>query len=132
MRSSGSTFGLTDAEWDDAKSELREAILNAAWGRRMTWYGECAAQVTAVHVDAYSALMNHLLGAIFEDEHTAGRPPLTAIVTHKEGDKEPGPGFYEMAKQLGYRFNEPYVFWSTAVQQVFKLHGRPQRSSPRR
>ncbi len=34
--------------------------------------------------------MNHLLGANFEDEHAAGRPVLTSIVTHKYGDKEPG------------------------------------------
>jgi hypothetical protein len=66
--------------------------------------------------------------AILEDEHEAGRPLLTAIVTHKYGDKEPGNGFYDMARKLGYRFPEPFVFWSAQVQEVFKAHGRPQPS----
>jgi hypothetical protein len=71
--------------------------------------------------------MNHLLGAIFRDEHEAGRPALTALVTHKHGDKEPGPGFYDMARKLGISFGEPYVYWSTQVQQVFQRYGRPRR-----
>jgi hypothetical protein len=125
MRSSESTFGLTDAEWEIAKGELKQAILNAAWRRRMTWYGEIAPKVEVVHVDAYSALMNHLLGAILEDEKALGRPLLTSIVTHKDGDKEPGDGFYDMARRLGYQFDDPLVFWATQVQEVFKLHGRP-------
>jgi hypothetical protein len=128
MRSSGATFGLTDGEWAIAKQELRQAILDAAWRRQMTWYGEIAPQVKVVHVQPFSALMNHLLGAILEDEVAAGRPLLTAIVTHKYGDKEPGDGFYDMARKLGYQFNEPFVFWSTQVQEVFTSHGRPERA----
>ncbi len=126
MRRSGSQFGLTDEQWEAAKSEVRAAILDAARDRRMTWYGEIAGEVTVVVLDPYSALMNHLLGAVFEDEHAAGRPALTSIVTHKYGDKEPGAGFYDMARNLGYRFTEPYVFWAEQVQDVFKLHGRPR------
>ncbi|MBP2322666.1 hypothetical protein JOF56_003051 [Kibdelosporangium banguiense] len=129
MRRTPSTFGLSDATWDSAKAQLRAAILEAARARQMTWYSHVAAQVTAVHVDPFSALMNHLLGAILEDEHAADQPLLTAIVTHKDGDKEPGPGFYDMARSLGYRFDEPYVFWATQVQDIFKQHGQPRRRS---
>ena len=46
--------------------------------------------------------MNHLLGAILEDEVAAGRLLLTAIVTHKYGDKESGDGFYDMTRTLGF------------------------------
>ncbi|MEU7990101.1 hypothetical protein AB0B56_35085 [Streptosporangium canum] len=127
MRRSGSQFGLTDEQWDVAKEEVRQAILNAAYDRRMTWYGEVASEVATVKLDPHSALMSHLLGAVFEDEHKAGRPALTSIVTHKYGDKEPGKGFYEMARSLGYRFDESYVFWAQQVQDIFKLHGRPDR-----
>lgn len=126
MRRAGSQFGLTDEQWEAAKSEVRAAILDAARDRRMTWYGEIAGEVTAVTLDPYSALMNHLLGAVFEDEHAASRPALTSIVTHKYGDKEPGAGFYDMARRLGYQFTEPYVFWAEQVQNVFKLYGRPR------
>lgn len=125
MRRSGSQFGLSDEQWEEAVSEVRAAILEAAGDRRMTWYGEVASKVESVAVEPYSALMNHLLGAVFEDEHAHRRPALTSIVTHKDGDKEPGGGFYEMARSLGYSFSEPYVFWAQQVQDVFKLYGRP-------
>jgi hypothetical protein len=127
VRRSGAQFGLNDKEWDAAKSEVRDAILDAAYDRRMTWYGEVAGKVSTVPLDPYSPLMNHLLGGVFEDEHEAGRPALTSIVTHKYGDKEPGSGFYEMARSLGYRFREPYIFWAQQVQDVFKLYGKPGR-----
>lgn len=127
MRRTASQFGLTDEQWNTAKHEVRSAILEAAYDRRMTWYSEVAAQVEVIHLEPYSTLMNHLLGAVFEDEHDAGRPALTSIVTHKYGDKEPGPGFYSEARALGYRFTEPFVFWAEQVQNVFKVHGRPDR-----
>lgn len=130
MQGSSARFGLTDDEWREAKEQLRSAILEAAVDRQMTSYGQIAPKVTTVRVEAFSPLMNHLLGEIFSDELASGRPPLTAIVTHKDGDKEPGRGFYDMARKLGERFTEPFVYWSTAVQDVFKLYGRPPR--PRR
>ena len=127
MKRSNYRFGLTTDEWEQAKDQLRRAILAAAWERRMAHYAEVARAVTVTTVDPHSGLMNHLLGEIFEEEHAVGRPALTSIVTHKDGDKEPGPGFYEQARSLGYQFDEPYVFWSTQVQNVFKEHGRPAR-----
>jgi hypothetical protein len=127
MRRSGSQFGLSDEQWSEAVREVREAILDAAYDRRMTWYGEVASQVTCISLDPYSALMNHLLGAVFEEECESKRPALTSIVTHKYGDKEPGAGFYDMARSLGYRFSEPYVFWAEQVQAVFKTFGKPDR-----
>jgi hypothetical protein len=127
MKRSDYRFGLTSDQWEKAKRQLRQAILAAAWERRMTHYAEVARAVTVTPVEPHSGLMNYLLGEIFEDEHAAGRPALTSIVTHKDGDKEPGPGFYDQARSLGYRFDEPFVYWSTQVQAVFKEHGHPVR-----
>ena len=56
----GFPVGLTDQEWSDAVREVREAILEAAYERRMTWYGEVASQVTCIRLDPYFSLMNHL------------------------------------------------------------------------
>lgn len=124
MRRSASRFGLTDEQWDHAKADVRAAILDAAHERRMTSYAEVASKVAAVRLDPYSSLMNHLLGAVFEDERAVGEPALTSIVTHKYGDKEPGPGFYQQARALQYQFTEPFVFWAEQVQEVFKRHGK--------
>jgi hypothetical protein len=117
MKRSAARFGLSDEQWEAAVSEVRAAILEAAYDYRMTWYGEVASKVSAVPLEPYSALMNPLLGEVFEMEHRVGRPALTALVTHKDGDKEPGPGFYDMARSLGCQFSEPYVYWTTEVEK---------------
>jgi hypothetical protein len=131
MKRSEAHFGLTDQEWDTAVAQLREAIMDAAWNRSMTSYGEIANNVTVRILDPHSTVMNYLLGEIFEQEHNAGSPLLTSIVTHKHGDKEPGPGFYDMARSLGYEFDDPLIFWATKVQEVFDTYGRPPRRRSR-
>jgi hypothetical protein len=128
VKRSTAQFGMTDEDWDTAVGEVREAILEAARDRRMTCYTEIAERVDSVSVEPHSALMNHLLGAVFERECADQRPALTSIVTHKYGDKEPGAGFYDMARSLGYRFAEPYIFWAQQVQDVFKMYGEAGRN----
>lgn len=126
MKKSESRFGLSEAEWVEAVNEVREAIVRAAEDRRLTCYSEIASEVEAIQLDPYSSLMNHLLGAVFEMEHRERRPVLTSLVTHKYGDKEPGEGFYEMARSLGYKFSNPHDFWWGQVEAVFKRYGRPR------
>ena len=42
MKRSDYKFGLSDERWNDVKAQLRTAIMDAAWDRRMTSYGEIA------------------------------------------------------------------------------------------
>lgn len=121
MKRTESTFGLSVEEWEEAKAQIVNTLRDRARDQRMVCYSDLAREVTTISLDPHSPQMNHLLGSVLQDEHEAGRPLITAIVTHKDGDKEPGPGFYEMARSLGYRFNEPFVFWATEVQRVFKF-----------
>ncbi|MGH9891546.1 MAG: hypothetical protein ACREA0_06090 [bacterium] len=121
MKRTESTFGLTLDEWEEAKDQIVTALRIRAGDRQMICYSDLAQEITAIRLDPHSPQMNHLLGSVLQDEHEAGRPLITAIVTHKDGDKEPGPGFYEMSRSLGYRFDEPFVFWATQVQEVFKF-----------
>ena len=127
MRRTASQVGLREDQWNAAKLEVRHAILGAAYDRRMTSYGEVAAQVRVIRVDADSPLMGELLGGVFEDEYDAGGPALTAIVTSQYSDREPASSFYQEARTLGYRFTEPHAFWAEQVQRVFSEHGRADR-----
>jgi hypothetical protein len=129
MKQTNHRFGLSDDDWKTAKAELRDAIVDAARRQDFTHYGAVAARVTVTHLEPHSGLMNHLLGEIFEDECAANRPALTSIVTHRDGDREPGLGFYNQARTLGYRFDDPLEFWSTQVKAVFNEYGRPRRQS---
>jgi hypothetical protein len=45
---------------------------------------------------------------------------LSAVVVHKHGDMQPGPGFFELAKALGRDVRDPLVCW---VAEFNKVHG---------
>ena len=124
VRRTAAQFGLTEEHWATAKHQVRAAILNAAYERRMTWHAEIANQVDVIRLDPDSSLMSDLLGAVFEDEYAAGGPALTSIVTVRYGDREPSSAFYTEARTLGYRFVEPLTFWTEEVHKVFAEHGR--------
>jgi hypothetical protein len=127
VKISASAFGLSTAGWGVAKEDLRAALVHAAADQRMTWYRELAAQLATVGLQAHAMLMHSLLGLILREEHAHGRPLLTAIVTYKQGDDQPSPGFYEMAQLLGYRFDEPHLFWANQVEDTFLHYGRISR-----
>jgi hypothetical protein len=69
-------------------SSWPNAILDATYDRRMTWYAEIAAKVSVIDLEPYSLLMNALLGAAFEDEHTAGLSCLDVNSNSQVRDKE--------------------------------------------
>jgi hypothetical protein len=123
VRRTAAQFGLTEDSWATAKDQIRNAILQAAYERRMTWRAEIASQVGVINLDPDSPLMSDLLAAVSEDEYAAGGPALTSIVTARYGDQEPSPTFYAEARTLGYRFTEPLTFWSGEVHKVFAEHG---------
>jgi hypothetical protein len=127
VRRTAAQFGLNEDHWATAKHQVRSAILNAAYDRRMTWHAEIANQVDVIHLDPESSLMTGLLGAVFEDEYAAGGPALTSIVTVRYADPEPSPAFFTDARNLGYRFTDPKTFWAEEVHKVFAEHGRSDR-----
>jgi hypothetical protein len=43
----------------------------------------------------------HLLSRLQQEDATEKRPLLSVVVVHKTGDHLPGPGFFELARQLG-------------------------------
>src|SRR5215475_12031707 len=91
------SLGYSDEQWEDAISQLRAAILEAARERRMTNYTEVSLRVTAIPVEPHSPVLDHLLGEVLEEAHDTTGLALTALVKHKYGDLEPGGGFYKMA-----------------------------------
>jgi hypothetical protein len=118
-------LGYSEEQWDTARSQLREAILEAARDRRMTTYTEVSVKITAIPADPHSPVLSHLLGEVLEEEHDATGLALTALVTHKTGDLEPGGGFYKMARQAGFSFSDQHEFWWRNVEAIFKRYGRP-------
>jgi hypothetical protein len=51
--------------------------------------------------EPHSSAMAGILGQVSTLEHEEGRPLVSAVVVHKEGDAAPGPGFWNFARELG-------------------------------
>ena len=64
--------------------------------------------------------MAEMLGEISLAEDKAGRGMLSALVTHKSGDMEPGQGFFDYAKVLDKDVSDKIKFWSQEVNKVHK------------
>lgn len=81
------------------------------------------------------SMVGNYLFRLTHEEDAAGRPPLTAIVVHKEGGRlgRPGPGFAEAMRQIGYsRPGEtPDESWRRAVADVYE-YWRPKLDDERR
>ncbi len=92
----------------------------------MTTYTGVASRVTAIDLTPHSPVLSHLLGEVLEEEHEVTGLALTALVTHKTGDLEPGGGFYDMARKVGFKFSDPHDFWWRQVDAIFKRYSAPR------
>ena len=64
--------------------------------------------------------IGEILGEISKAEHKAGRPMLSAVVTHKE-DERPGGGFYQLGQDLGLaKGMDTETFFVRELQRVHK------------
>ncbi|MEK9148773.1 MAG: hypothetical protein AAB267_01860 [Candidatus Desantisbacteria bacterium] len=115
-----SKFGFSQAEWDTAKEEVKQILRERAKVRGMIPYSELVTKIHAIHLEAYDQRLFHLLGEISSEEDAAGRGMLTVIVVHKDGDMQPGPGFFELAQKLGRDTSGILNCW---VKELTKVYG---------
>jgi len=81
--------------------ELYEKLREVARQQKTTHYKDIAPILGLKMGDpADRVRIGQILGDISKQEHDAGKPMLSAVVTHKE-DERPGPGFFELAQKLG-------------------------------
>ena len=107
-------------QWDKAKAEAKEALVDRAKIRGMIPYSDLVADINAIKLEAHDRRLFELLGEISSEEDAAGRGMLTVIVVHKFGDMQPGPGFFELAKQLGKDTSDILECW---VKELHHVHG---------
>ncbi len=111
-------YGYDGSDWEKAKGQAVKVLIDVARRKGRIAYSELAAQITAIQIDAHDPRMFHLLGEISTAEDKARRGMLTAIVVHKSGDMQPGPGFFELAKSLGKDTSDILVCWITEFNKV--------------
>jgi hypothetical protein len=111
-------FGFTDPQWRAGKDEAKAILIEVATRKGRIAYSELVSQITALSLEPHDPRLFHLLGEISAEESEAGRGMLTAIVVHKSGDMQPGPGFFELAKSLGKNTKDPLACWIAEFNKV--------------
>jgi molybdopterin synthase catalytic subunit len=84
-------------------------------------YSSFVKKIQSITLEAHDPRLPHFLGEVTSEESAAGRGMLTALVVHKVGDLQPGPGFFELARQLGHQFTDIEKFWIQEVKRVFEV-----------
>lgn len=112
-------YGFENSQWEKAKRQAKEILIAVARRRGRIAYSELVAQISTLHLESHDSRLFHLLGEISSEEDVEGRGMLTAIVVHKAGDMQPGPGFFELAKTLGRNTKDQLACW---VSEFNKVH----------
>ena len=117
MRRDNFDHGLGELAWDEAKKEAMAVLkIRAKAGNPIT-YSQLVGLIASVRLEAHDFRLAHLLGQISTAEHEEGRPLITALVVHKH-DLQPGKGFFDLARSLGFSFNDEVEFWSSHIKTL--------------
>jgi hypothetical protein len=100
-------------------NEVKEILIERARLRGMIPYSELVRNIQSIEVEAHDQRLFHLLGEVSSEENAEDRGMLTVIVVHKDGDMQPGPGFFELAEQLGKDTSDILKCW---VEELHKVH----------
>ena len=112
-------YGFTNDQWEKAKEEMRQVLMATARKRGIIPYSELVARVETIRIKPESQALAAMLGEISRQENASGRGMLTVLVVHKSGDYQPGPGFFELAKELGRDTSDLVRCW---VEELKKVH----------
>jgi hypothetical protein len=114
--------GFDDAQWAAAKREAIDILAARARERSMIPYSELVAQIEAISFQPHDKRFFDFLGEISTEESRAGCGMLSALVVHKSGDMQPGPGFFELARDLGKDTRDILACWVEEFKRVYKVH----------
>jgi hypothetical protein len=113
----GETYGYKLDAWEQAKTEAIRAIIAQARRGLPISYSDLTKHIPSIGFDPHDYAFHHLLGEISIEENAAGRGMLSVLVVHKD-DGMPGPGFFDLAKDLGRDVTEKERCWSDETALV--------------
>ena len=112
-------YGFSDEQWQHAKQEARAIMIERAKLRGMIPYSELADKIRTIRLEAHDPRLFDLIGQISKEENAVGRGMLSVLVVHKVGDMQPGPGFFELAEELGRNTSDILDCW---IKELKKVH----------
>lgn len=121
--------GFSKSDWRVAKDEAREAMIERAKVRGMIPYSDLVRRITTIQLEPHDPRLFRLLGEISTEEDAVGRGMLSAVVVHKAGDMQPGPGFFELAKSLGRDTSDIVDCWVKELKLVYAYWSNPAKAA---
>ena len=111
-------YGYELKDWQAATDEIVH-ILGARIraGRGTITYGELCSTMKTIKIEPHSYALAHMLGEVSADEDSGGRGMLSAYVVSADTGG-PGGGFFELAAQLGRKFEDRDAFWIAELKLV--------------
>jgi hypothetical protein len=97
---------------------MTQVLIGRARQGRPIAYSDLVQGVRSVTFDYYDPLLNKMLGEISASEDKQGHGMLTVLVVYKDGDMKPGPGFFELATQLGRDASDELACWVAEYELV--------------
>ena len=118
---------LASRSWEAAKNEAREIMYSVAANQGTIPYSDLVAELRSIRLDAHDSRLAHFLGQIAREDDDEGIGLTTVVVVHKQGDMQPGPGFFEMAISQGRVFADKTQFWVEELKRVHAYWRRQRR-----
>ena len=113
-------YGYSELQWENGKREMLGILRQRASQERTIAYGELSSKLTSIQIGPHDNAMGVMLGQISEEEDACGRGMLSVIVVHKEGDQQPGKGFFELAADLGRDIRDRDRMWIDELNRVYR------------
>ena len=113
----GRSKTLIEADWSQAKQEMRELLIKLAKLGLPISYSELAAQITSVYLHHRAPAFGQILRQVAREEAEAQRPMLAVLVINKQTGIC-GAGFFKHAANLGYDVANPETFWQAEFERV--------------
>ena len=119
MLRDGFNHGFDEKSWEAGKDEARKVMYAVAKRRRTIAYSELVEKIASVRMEAHDVRLAHFLGEIATEDDDNGLGLTTVVVVHKRGDQQPGPGFFELAAELGRDVSDPVACWIEELNAVY-------------
>ena len=116
--------GYPEEAWNATRAEARDAMAAVAVRRCLIAYSNLVAEIRSVDLDPEDERPARLPGEISTADPDAGRGMLTVVVVHKQGDRMPGPGFFELARSRGLDTKDREAFWIGELEKAYMAWSR--------
>gem|GEM_PF-662625 len=124
MAEKNTRWGFEREDWDTAKRQVKDILIEHARHRETTTYSDLCADVTVIHLRPYSWALMAMLGEVCSEEDAERGTMLASLVTKKDDEGLPGEGYFRHAERLGRDISDRRAFWESEIEKIFAVWAR--------